>query len=190
MVSGPVAYTALIALVGVERLGELALSLRNAARAFARGAVEVGRGHYRVMTIFHTAFLVACVAEAWARPRPVPFALMAGALTGAALAQALRYWAIATLGDRWNTRVIVLPHAAPVVGGPYRFVRHPNYLAVVVEMACLPLIQGAWMTAIAFSLGNAALLLVRIRAEEAALGPRWSAAFAGRGRFVPQVSRG
>jgi methyltransferase len=190
MVTGPVAYTALIALVGVERLGELALSQRNAARAFARGAVEVGRGHYRVMTVFHAAFLVACVAEAWARPRPVPFALMAGALTGAALAQALRYWAIATLGDRWNTRVIVLPHAAPVVGGPHRFVRHPNYLAVVVEMACLPLIQGAWMTAIAFSLGNAALLLVRIRAEEAALGPRWSAAFAGRGRFVPQVSRG
>ena len=189
MVSGPVAYTALIALVGLERLAELRLSRRNAARSFARGGVEVGRGHYRVMTVFHTAFLVACVVEAWARPRPAPAALAAAALAGAALAQALRYWAIATLGDRWNTRVIVLPHADPVVGGPYRFVRHPNYLAVVVEMACLPLIQGAWMTAAAFSLGNAALLFVRIRAEEAALGARWSAAFADRGRLVPQVPR-
>ena len=190
MVSGPVAYTALIALVGVERLAELRLSRRHAAASFARGAVEVGRGHYGVMSVFHGAFLAACVAEAWWVGRPFPGALGWAALAGAALAQALRYWAIATLGDRWNTRVIVLPDAEPVTGGPYRYLKHPNYLAVVLEMACLPLVHGGWWTALVFSLGNAAILWVRVRAEEAALGPRYAAAFAGRGRFVPEVSRG
>ena len=108
-------------------------------------------------------------------------------VAGAARAQGLRYWAIASLGDRWNTRIIVLPDAAPVTRGPYRFVRHPNYLAVVVEIACLPLIHGAWFTALAFSLGNAALLYVRVRSEEAALGARYATAFAHRPRFVPEV---
>jgi len=82
----------------------------------------------------------------------------------------LRYWAIASLGDRWNVRVIVVPGEALVVSGPYRYVRHPNYLAVAVEIATLPLIHGAYLTAIAFSAMNAALLRVRIRTEEAALG--------------------
>lgn len=189
MVSTVVAYTGLVALVGLERLAELRLSSRNAARAFARGGREVGQRHYRVMTVFHALFLVACPLEAaWRGPAELGL-LTWVALAGVVGAQALRWWAIATLGDRWNTRVIVLPDAEPVTGGPYRFVKHPNYLAVVVELACLPLVHGAWVTAITFSLGNVLLLAVRIRVEEAALGPRWAAAFAGRARFVPEVPR-
>lgn len=185
MVTSRGLYVALIALVAVERLFELRLSQRHAAQAFAAGAFEVGRGHYRVMTVFHTVFLAACVGEVWACARPFPGAPGWLALAGALLAQALRYWAISALGPRWNTRIIVLPDAAPVTAGPYRFLRHPNYLAVVVELACLPLVHGAWVTAAVFSLGNAALLFVRIRAEEAAMGAPYASAFAGRNRFVP-----
>ena len=106
------------------------------------------------------------------------------------LAQALRYWAITTLGPRWNTRVIVLPGSAPVTGGPYRFVRHPNYVAVVAELFFLPLVHGAWWTALFFSLANAWLLTVRIRVEERALGDLWQRHFAEAPRFVPGGARG
>lgn len=190
MVSSAWWYTALIALVGVERLVELRVSKRHAAMAFAQGAVEVGQAHYRVMAVFHGLFLAACVGEVWWCARPFPGALGWVALVGAALAQCLRYWAIATLGPRWNTRILVVPGAEPVTGGPYRYLRHPNYLAVITEIACLPLVHGAWGTALAFSLGNAAILFVRVRAEEAALGQRYASVFAGRSRFMPEVPRG
>ncbi len=178
-------YTALVAALGAERLFELWLSQRNAARAFARGAVESGAGHFGVMAALHTLFLFAAAAEPWLMGRPFPGALGWAALAVAVAAQALRYWAIATLGDRWNTRVIVEPGAEPVTSGPYRFLKHPNYVAVVLELLCVPMIHGAWLTALGFSLANAALLAVRIRAEEAALGPAWERAFAGKARFVP-----
>lgn len=184
MVTSLEAYTLGIAAVGVERLGELWLSRRNAARAFARGAVEVGQGHYRVMTALHTLFLLSCVAEPWALGRPWPGALGWLFVALAAGSQGLRYWAISALGDRWNTRVIVTPGLPPVTAGPYRFMKHPNYLAVIVELAALPMIHGAWLTALAFSLANAALLAVRIRSEEAALGELWAEAFADRRRFL------
>lgn len=178
-------YLAFLALLGLERVAELALSHRHAQRAFAQGAIEVGQGHYRVMAVFHTLFLVACGAEAWLLDRSFPGLLGWAALAGAVAAQALRYWAISTLGERWNVRIIVLPEAAPVVTGPYRWVRHPNYIAVALEMVCVPLVFGGWLTAVAFSLGNALLMVVRIRAEEAALGDRYAAAFAQTPRFVP-----
>jgi methyltransferase len=170
----------LVALV-VERLVELVLSKRNAARALARGGVEVGQAHYRVMTAFHTLFILACALEA----RPFDPALFFGFLPGALAAQALRWWAIRTLGDRWNTRVIVVPGDEPVTSGPYRFLKHPNYLAVVIELFCVPMMMGAYFTAIVFSLGNAVLLWVRIRAEERALGEKWEHAFAGKSRLIP-----
>lgn len=184
------AYTGFVALIALERLYELRLSQRNAAKAFARGAVEVGIRHYRVMTIFHTAFLVSCVAEPWLLRREFPGIPGLVALAFALAAQSLRYWAISTLGDRWNTRVIVMPGSAPVTGGPYRFIKHPNYVAVVLELVAVPLVFGNWITAAVFSIGNAVLLTVRIRAEEQALGERWQQAFAGKGRFVPGAKRG
>lgn len=179
------AYMAFLGLLALERLYELKLSTRNAAKAFANGALEVGIRHYRVMTIFHTAFLVSCVAEPWLLQREFPGIPGLVALVFALLAQSLRYWAISTLGDKWNTRVIVMPGTAPVTGGPYRFIKHPNYVAVVIELVAVPLIYGSWFTAAIFSIGNAALLAVRIRAEEKALGEKWHTAFAGKGRFLP-----
>jgi methyltransferase len=182
-------YLAALALLGAERVAELVRSSRNARRLLARGGVEVGRGHYRPMVAFHALFLGACAGEALLAPAPPPLALAAVAAAGALLAQALRWWAIATLGERWSTRVVVLPGAAPVTAGPYRLLRHPNYLAVVVEIACVPLAYGSFCTALLFSAGNAALLAVRIRAEERALGTSWAAAFRGRPRLIPGGAR-
>jgi methyltransferase len=190
MVTSERLYLGFLGLLAVERLFELGLARRNAARAFARGGVEVGRGHYRVMGAFHALFLVACAAEVALLRRPFPGALGLAALGVAAAAQGLRYWAVAALGERWSTRVIVVPGLPPVTAGPYRYLRHPNYAAVILEMAAVPLIHGAFWTAAAFSLGNAVLLSVRVRAEEAALGPAYAEAFARRPRFIPEVHRG
>jgi methyltransferase len=177
-------YLGLLALVFLERLVELGLSERNARRALARGGREHGRGHYPAMVALHSAFLLACAAEALVHPEPPGRAALL-AVAGVLGAQALRWWAVSALGERWSTRVVVIPGAAPVVGGPYRWLRHPNYLAVIAEVACLPLAWGSWRTALAFSAANAALLWVRIRAEERALGPGWEEAFRGRPRLVP-----
>jgi methyltransferase len=102
------------------------------------------------------------------------------------LSQGLRWWAVASLGDRWTTRVVVVPGATPVRSGPYRFLRHPNYLAVAVEVLSLPLACGAWRTALVAGVGNALLLFVRIRAEEDALGAAFSRAFRGVPRLLPR----
>ena len=191
MVSTPHAvFLGYMGLLIAERLVELWLSRRNAARAFARGGVETGQAHYRVMVAFHTLFLFACVAEVVLLHRPFPGVWGWVALGGALLAQGLRYWAIATLGERWNSRIIVVPGLAPVTGGPYRFLRHPNYVAVVLELLTVPLIHGAWLTAVVFTVGNAVLLFVRIRAEEQALGKVYAESFDGRPRFIPEVRRG
>jgi methyltransferase len=182
------AYLALLGALAAERMFHLALASRNARRALVAGAVEYGQGHYPVMVAFHTLFLLSAAAEAIVLRRPFPGALGWIALGGALGAQALRYWSVASLGARWNTRVIVLPGTAPISRGPYRFMRHPNYLAVIVEVACVPLIHGCWLTAVVFSIGNAALLRTRIRAEEAAMGPRYALEFGGRLRLVPKLA--
>src|SRR3954464_3495293 len=117
------------------------------------------------MTIFHTAFLISCVAEPVLLNRDFPGVAGLVALIFALLAQSLRYWAISTLGERWNTRVIVMPGSQPITSGPYRFIKHPNYVAVVMELIAVPLVHGGWITALVFSIGNAALLVVRIREE-------------------------
>ncbi len=178
-------YLGLLAAVALERGVELVLSARNARLARARGGVESGQGHYPVMAAFHGLFLLCCALEVVLLRRPFPGAAGWMALAVVLAAQGLRYWAIATLGWRWNTRIVVVPDAAPVTGGPYRWVRHPNYVAVIAELIALPLVHGAWFTALVFSLGNAWLLRVRIRAEEQALGEPWRHAFSGRPRFVP-----
>lgn len=178
-------YIFLLGGFGAERVAELLLSRRNARRAFARGATESGARHFRFMVAVHALFLPCCAVEVLALHRRVPGALGYLALGAALAAQALRWWAIASLGDRWNVRVIAVPGEAPVRRGPYRFARHPNYLAVAVEMLAVPLAHGAWLCAAAFSLLNAALLRGRIRIEEQALGDPYRRSFDGVPRFLP-----
>jgi len=163
------AFTVLVGLVALERLAELVVSKRNAAWSLARGGVESGRGHYPVMVALHSGLLVAMLVEAWLRRPDVPPALAWSMLAVVLASQGLRWWCIATLGHRWNTRVIIVPGLAPVAGGPYRLLRHPNYVAVVAEGIALPLVHAAWITALVFTVANAALLTVRIRVEDAAL---------------------
>lgn len=181
-------YLLLLLLIIAQRLVELAVSRRNERRVVALGAREFGRGHYPVMVALHTAFLISCPAEVLLLGRPFIPWLGVPMLALLLLAQGLRYWAISTLGERWTTRIFVLPEVPPVVGGPYRFIRHPNYLAVVVEVLALPLVHTAWVTALVFSVANAFLLRVRIRAEEAALAStaNYSEVLGDHPRFLPR----
>ena len=162
-------YEGLLGLVIVERLVELVLSKRHADAILARGGVEHGQGHYPVMVALHTAFLAGCVLEPWLLNRPFVPLLGIPMLALALVAQGIRWWAITTLGVHWNTRVVVLPGAPKIAGGPYRFFPHPNYVAVVLEGIALPLVHSAWLTALVFTFLNALLLTVRIRTEDAAL---------------------
>ena len=164
-------YLALILLTGVERIVELAISRRNAAIAFSKGGVEYGFRHFPVMVVLHTGFLVACLAEVFLLDRPFIPLLGWPMLAITLLAQAGRYWCIVSLGEQWNTRVIVVPGAGRVAArGPYRWLRHPNYVIVAIEGIALPLVHTAWITAIVFTILNAILLLrFRIPIENGAL---------------------
>ena len=163
-------YVALVLAVGVERLAELVVANRHTAWAFAHGGVESGKRHYPPMVALHVFLLVACVVEAQVSGRPFVPALGWTALAFVVASQGLRWWCIATLGRLWNTRIIVVPGVELVRRGPYRLLRHPNYLAVAVEGAALPLVHSAWITAVVFTVLNAILLLgYRIPAEERAL---------------------
>ena len=164
-----VAFTVLIGLVGVERVAELVVSTRNAAWSRERGGIETGLGHFPFMVVLHIALLVGALVEASIRRPEVPSLLAWSMLALVIASQVLRWWCITTLGRRWNTRVIVVPGLPPVTSGPYRLFRHPNYVAVVVEGVVLPLVHAAWITAVVFTVLNAGLLAVRIRAENAAL---------------------
>lgn len=184
------AYLLFLGLIAAERVIELVLSRRNEAWLLARGGLEVGQGHLPLMTSVHAIFLPACALEAWLLGRPFLPGLAIPMIVLVIAAQVLRYWAIATLGRRWSVRVVVLPDVPVVTGGPYRFVRHPNYLAVIIEMFAIPLVHTAWLTALVFTLVNLALLAVRIRAEEEALARHSGyAPMAGVPRFVPRNGR-
>ena len=163
------AYTALVLLVALERLAELLTARRNAAWSGRRGGVEHGRGHYPVMVALHTGLLAGCLLETGLGHRAFLPALGWPMLALAVAAQALRWWCISSLGPRWNTRVIVVPALPLVTAGPYRWLNHPNYVAVVVEGAALPLVHSNWLTATGFTLLNLPLLATRLRCENAAL---------------------
>lgn len=184
------AYLLVVAALAAERLVELVLSARNRKLALAAGAIEPCQDQYTLMAAFHALFFVALVSEVLWFKRPFPGFIGWFALGGAVAAQALRYWAIVTLGIRWNTRIIIFPNAAPVTSGPYRFLRHPNYLAVIIEMACIPIIHGCWLTAAIFSVGNAALLTLRVRYEEAELGESYERMMIPLPRFIPSLNPG
>jgi methyltransferase len=154
---------ALLTFVTLQRFSELAIARRNTMALFARGAREIAPEHYPYMVAMHTGWLAGLWMLAVGQPVQVFwFALFM-------LLQVLRLWVLTTLGPRWTTRILVLPGAPLVASGPYRFVRHPNYLIVIGEIAALPLALGMPLYAVVFSLLNAAILTVRIRAENAAL---------------------
>lgn len=164
-----IAYLALIGAVAVERVAELVVSKRNLAWSRERGGTEFGAGHYPVMVVLHSALLVGCVVEVAVLHRPFLPALGWPMLAVVVATQVLRWWCISTLGHQWNTRVVVIPGAERVTGGPYRFLPHPNYLVVVVEGIALPLVHTAWITAVVFTVLNAVLLRTRLRVENDAL---------------------
>lgn len=162
-------YTLLIAAVGVERLIEVVVAERNRRWSTERGGVEAGAGHYPVMVVLHIGLLAGCLLEPVVLHRPFVPALGFSMLALVVAAQVLRWWCITTLGHQWNTRVLIVPGAPRVTGGPYRLIPHPNYVAVIVEGFALPLVHGAWLTAAVFTVLNALLLQTRVRVENAAL---------------------
>lgn len=164
-------YIAFVLATGGERIYELVVSKRNAAAAFARGGVEYGQRHFPWMVALHTGLLLSCIAEVVLLQRPFIPWLGWPMLVIAIACQAARYWIIASLGSQWNTRVIVVPGAGRIANrGLYRWFSHPNYVVVAVEGIALPLVHTAWITAIAFTVLNAVLLLgFRIPTENRAL---------------------
>lgn len=165
-----VVFHVVLVATALERLAELVASTRNARWAFARGGVERGRGHFGPMVALHTALILGAFAEVHLLDRPFVPAVGWPALVAVVASQALRWWCIGSLGPRWNTRVVVVPGLPLVERGPYRWLRHPNYVAVALEGLALPLVHGAWLTAVVFTVLNAVLLLgFRIPAEERAL---------------------
>jgi methyltransferase len=164
-----VLYSVLVGVVGVERLAELVIAKRNLAWSLARGGRETGFAHYPFMVVLHTGLLAGCVIEVWTANRSFVPSIGWVMLALVVASQALRWWCIRTLGQQWNTRIVIVPELARVSGGPYRIFSHPNYVAVVVEGFALPLVHDAWITAVTFTVLNAILLSVRIRAENAAL---------------------
>jgi len=154
----------ILALVTLERLGELWLADRNTRRLIAAGGHEVAPGHYPLIVALHAAWLTALWWLAPARPVNVPLLMLFG------LVELARLWVLQTLGRRWTTRIIVVPGETLVRHGPYRYFDHPNYAVVVAEIALLPLVFGLWRTALVFTLFNAAALAIRIRQENRALG--------------------
>jgi len=162
-------FLLLIAAVALERLVELVISRRHERALRARGAVEAGASHYPLMVALHAALLAGAPAEVLLLDRPFLPGLGWPMLALVAATMTLRYWVIATLGERWTTRVLVLPGTPLVAHGPYRWLRHPNYLAVSIEVFALPLVHTAWLTALVCGVANLAVLALRIRVENAAL---------------------
>lgn len=163
-------YYVFIFFVGLERLVELMVARRNAAWSVARGGREFGRSHYPVMVSMHALLLISCIVEVAALHRPFIPWLGWPMVAVVGLSTVVRWRCVATLGKHWNPRLIVIPGAPLVTRGMYRWVRHPNYTAVAAEVAALPLVHSAYLTALVFSIANAAVLKVRIGAENTALG--------------------
>jgi methyltransferase len=154
----------ILVLVTLQRLGELWLSNRNTRRLLAQGAREHGRSHYPLIVAVHTTWLATLW---WLAPMRSIDGFWLAIFVMLELA---RIWVLASLGERWTTRIIVLPDVPLVRRGPYRFVNHPNYLVVIGEIAVLPLVFGLWQVALVFTVLNAAVLWARIREENRALG--------------------
>lgn len=166
---GYVPFTILLVLVSFERLAELVISKRNLTWSFEQGGTEFGRSHYKYMVVIHIGLLVGSLIEVWV-VRPEMHPLLSWGMFALALgSQALRWWCISTLGKRWNTLVVIIPGLPVITNGPYRWFKHPNYVAVVVEGFALPLVGIAWRTALIFTILNTFVLKSRLKSENAAL---------------------
>lgn len=167
--TGYIAFTILLVIVAIERIVELVISKRNLRWSFAQGGIEFGRSHYKYMVAIHVFLLGGSLVEVWlARPILIP-TLSWIMFTLAVASQALRWWCISTLGKRWNTLVVIIPGKPVCKTGPYRWFKHPNYVAVVIEGFALPMVGLAWRTAVIFTVLNAVVLTARLRSENAAL---------------------
>ena len=178
-------FVGLLLATGLMRLVELAVSVR---RMRARPDAVVAEPRlFPFMALLHAALVGLPILEVVTLERPFSWAWAGPAFVLLGLATALRIWTLRTIGGAWNVRVVAPPSGGIATGGPYRWIRHPNYLCVILEIAALPLVHGAWIAAIALSVWNAAVLAVRIPTEEATLRtiPAWKEAFEGRARLVP-----
>jgi methyltransferase len=188
MLAPTIFFLALVGAVAACRLVELRLSRRHQRALAARGAAPLREPVFPAMVALHTGILAGAVAETFLLARPFVVELALPAVVLVALANALRFWVIATLGVQWNVRVVAsTPSLGVVTGGPYRLVRHPNYVAVFVELAALPLVHGAWLTALAGALLHAGVLYRRVGLEESVLmaDESYRRAFDHKPRFFP-----
>ncbi|HEY2744177.1 MAG TPA: isoprenylcysteine carboxylmethyltransferase family protein [Polyangia bacterium] len=181
-------FVVLTAAIAGERVAELVWSRAHERRMARRGGAVVREPWYGAMVALHTGTLVAAPLEAAFAPSRSPRLVRAAGLAGLAAATALRIWTLRTLGDSWSTRVTRFDGGGRrvVTRGPYRFIRHPNYLAVMLELAAFPLVGGAWRTALAATALNALVLSQRIPLEERELArdPAWRQAMLARPRFL------
>jgi methyltransferase len=191
MPASEIAFLSLLAAVGAGRLLEMRLSRRHQRALAAQGARREPEPGFVAMVALHTGVLVASAVEVLALHRPFTPALGVPALVAFALANALRWWVIATLGPHWNVQVVGSLALGVVTGGPYRYVRHPNYVAVFVELLALPLVHGAWITALVGAALHVPVLRRRLAVEEAVLGAdaAYRAAMSAKPRFVPRLGR-
>jgi methyltransferase len=179
-------FSILFSLIVVQRMIELWIAKKNERWMTEKGAYEVGRSHYKYIVILHVMFFVSLLIEVQTLQRDlanwwlIPFVFFL-------MAQLLRIWSIKSLGRYWNTRIIILPGANVVEKGPYRFMRHPNYVIVITEILTIPLIFQAYLTATLFTLLNALVLSIRISMEERALmeATNYRELFLEKSRFIP-----
>lgn len=183
------AYLALLVLVGLGRLVELRISRRNQRQLEKQGVRKMAEPHFRWMVFVHAGVLAGAAAEVMLLHRPLipALAVMMAVLFG--LANALRWWVIRTLAGHWNVEVMASLHASVVTSGPYRWVRHPNYAAVVMELFALPMMHTAWITALAGTLANLEILRRRLRVEESVLmaDPAYRVTMGAKPRFLPRL---
>jgi len=185
----PVLYTVFLALVGVGRLIELRISRRNQQELIERGAQRVLDPNFRWMVALHTGILVCAALEVWLLHRPLIPALAASMAVLFLAANAVRWWVIATLAGHWNVEVVASTRLGVISSGPYRWVRHPNYAAVFVEMIALPMIYTAWLTAVAGAIAHFFVLRARLRVEDGALlaDPAYRNAMGAKPKFFPHL---
>lgn len=184
-----IAYCALLAVVGLGRLIELGISKRNQRRLIARGAEKVPEPHFQWMVLLHGGVLLAAACEVVLLKRPLIPVLAWSMGILFLLANALRWWVIRSMAGHWNAEVMASVHLGVVTRGPYRWIRHPNYVAVFLELIALPLIHTAWLTASLATAANLWVLRQRLRIEESALlaSPEYVAAMGSKPRFLPRL---